>query len=84
MPYRLSLSAHAQAQIRSFRGQHLFSTARLLGGFPHDNWAQGEVHPMAEVTGQDVRFLELGAIRMTYQLRHEAEEVHIISVDVID
>lgn len=84
MPYRLAWHPRALAQFRRLEGLNLLHAARLLGGFPHDNWLTGRIRHSPEEPELEVLILELDTVRMAYTLLHDEEVVRILRVEVID
>ena len=84
MPFRVRWTDPGKIEMQEHRGTIRYVLARqLLGSFPHDRWVQGRIVSDPTVTGVDLRELENGPIRLTYELLMDDESVRITSVRIV-
>ena len=84
MPFRVRWTEPGKIEMQEQRGTIRYVLARqLLGSFPHDRWVRGRIVSDPTVTGVDLRELENGPIRLTYELLMDDESVRITSVRIV-
>ena len=80
MPFQIEYSDEAFADFRALSPINIPPTRQLIGSFQHDRWLQGRVIADHAASNVDLRELQNGPIRLTYELQLLEGFVRILSI----
>ncbi len=83
MPFAVEWTDSAKLEMQEQRGTVRYVLARqLVRSFRHDRWLRGQIVSHATATGVDLRELDNGQTRLSYELLMVDESVRVMSVRI--